>query len=53
MTREPKVTDGSGERAGTPVPLTRVFITADGDMVITDLWDEVRPLVGLPPAEEF
>ncbi len=38
------VTKGIEERDGTPVPLTRIFITQDGDLVVTDLWDEVREL---------
>lgn len=39
------LTTESEEREGTTPPLTRIFITAQGDIVVTDLWDEVRPLL--------
>jgi hypothetical protein len=38
--------DGEGGRPGTAVPLTRIFIDRDGNLVVTDLWEEVSRLVG-------
>jgi hypothetical protein len=32
-------------RARSGIPLTRIYIDADGNLVITDLWEAVQVLV--------
>lgn len=39
----------SGERFGTSVPLTRVFIDPEGNLLVTDLWEPVWALIGQEP----
>lgn len=52
MTSGSHVVSLSGERGGTTVPLTRIFITEDGDLVVTDFWEELRALLQPLLAEE-
>ena len=37
------------DRGATVV--TRIFVKEDGDLVVTDLWEEILPLVGSPAGE--
>lgn len=37
-----------GGQLGTAVPLARIYIDENGDLVVTDLWEEVALLVGAP-----
>ena len=34
------------EKVFVRIPVTRVFIKPDGDLVVTDLWDVIQPLLG-------
>lgn len=34
-----------------PSPVTRIFIDAQGNLVVTDLWEEIAQVVGRPEEE--
>lgn len=35
-----------------PKVVTRIFVNAEGDLVVTDLWDEVKEMLGPAFAQE-
>lgn len=41
-----------GGAAGTAVPLTRIYIGPEGDLVVTDLWEPIAELLAVEQAEE-
>ncbi len=32
--------------SNSPKIVTRIYVNTDGDLVVTDLWDEVKELLG-------
>lgn len=47
MTECAKAMDRKEGQHGTAVPLTRIFIDENGDLLVTDLWEPVRKILQL------
>ncbi len=48
-----QLTSCEDQEPSKAIPVTRIFIKADGDLVVTDLWDSVRRMVGVTEEEDL
>jgi hypothetical protein len=49
MTDSAECDEVKKERQIATVPLTRIYIDSQGDIVVTDLWESVRRLLKMEP----